>query len=324
MPVAQHIMNICARRPLQRLSLGMNEDLLQHVPQYLHILAKTRPEKVTTLGLASVKDDPASYYILSYDGILLMPFSNLQILSTDYDALSDTFLHSLRAAQNLERLVIHVHGIWEEHCGTTEEAWRDFTEIHPNCGVRVSLIHAYDEVIDPNPPFLKRNMRLTHFRALFCENINIRLLDLLSRYYEKTLRSFMWIDSLNNQRIAWNLSASLRRNLYPDGPDPDPLIILAWLCSELEEITFMGYKYAEEDLVAIARLRTDTLKKLEIANVDILYSRSRSVNARKEISKILGKPWQPVPNSQLHPVILDPVEGDSDEFISPYLLSDLR
>lgn len=109
----------------------------------------------------------------------------------------------------------------------------------------------------------------------------------------------MWIDSLNNDKISWNLIGQNRGNY---STDPDPLVILAWLCYELEEITFMGivylfilfcfplfkfsgaslgYKYPEEDLVAIARLRKNTLKELAVANGDVIYSRARNINARK-------------------------------------------
>ncbi|KAK9729169.1 hypothetical protein QE152_g16074 [Popillia japonica] len=100
--------------------------------------------------------------------------------------------------------------------------------------------------------------------------------------------------------------------------------MLAWLCKKLEEITFIGYKYPEENLVAIARLRKNTLKKLEFAHDDVMYSDFFNINAKKEISEIFGKAWSPTPSSQLHPVILDPLSGDSDEYIAPYLLADIR
>lgn len=86
--------------------------------------------------------------------------------------MCDTFLQSLKAAKNLERLVIHVHGIWNDHPGTTEQAWADLIEDHPNCTVRVSLIHAYDEIYE-EPHFLKKNMPLTHIKVFFCENVSV-------------------------------------------------------------------------------------------------------------------------------------------------------
>lgn len=59
---------------------------------------------------------------------------------------------------------------------------------------------------------------------------------------------------------------------------------------KLHVCTFiLGYKYPEENLVAIARLRKNTLKKLEFAHADVIYSNSFSINAKKVIicSKII-------------------------------------
>ncbi|KAK9729166.1 F-box-like [Popillia japonica] len=236
--VYQLLVEICRRRPLQHFSLGLNEELLQHMPKYLQLLAESRADKLQTLGLASVKDDPANYLISTCDPILFTPFRELKILSIDYDIVSDTFLESLKAAKKLERLVIHVHGIWNDHPGTTEHTWATFVDDHPNCTVRVSLIHAYDEIYDPEPHFLKKNMPLTHLKVLFCENVNLHLIDYLSSNYSKTLTSIMWVDSLSNDNhYTWNLINPDRTNDHTETV-PNPLIMLAWLCKKLEEITF--------------------------------------------------------------------------------------
>lgn len=46
-----------------------------------------------------------------------------QMCSIDYDYVSDKFLQSLSACPQMTRLVIHVHGILDNHPGTTEYAW---------------------------------------------------------------------------------------------------------------------------------------------------------------------------------------------------------
>lgn len=53
--------------------------------------------------------------------------------------------------------------------------------------------------------------------------------------------------------------------------EPDPFVMMAWLCPKLEEIVLLGYKYMEEELVAIARLRAHTLKVLDVGHKDIQY-----------------------------------------------------
>ena len=50
---------------------------------------------------------------------------------------------------------------------------------------------------------------------------------------------------------------------------PDPLVFVAWKCTKLVEIVFIGHKYAQENLLAIARLRGNTLHRLEFAESDI-------------------------------------------------------
>lgn len=90
------------------------------------------------------------------------------------------------------------------------------------------------------------------------------VLEFLSAYYVNTLRTFVWVDSLNNSKQSWAFMTSRFDN------SPDPLIMMSWLCKNLEELVMYGYKYYEENLIAIARLRGDKLKKLEIAEEDIL------------------------------------------------------
>lgn len=87
--------------------------------------------------------------------------------------MNDSLLEALQPATYLQRLVIHVHGIWDEHPGTSEEIWAKFTTQHPNCLVRISLIHAYDEVAHLEDHILKENMPLSHLKVLFCENVSI-------------------------------------------------------------------------------------------------------------------------------------------------------
>ena len=55
---------------------------------------------------------------------------------------------------------------------------------------------------------------------------------------------------------------------------PDPLVFVAWKCKKLVEIVFIGHKYAQENLLAIARLRGNTLHRLEFAESDIATEES--------------------------------------------------
>lgn len=50
---------------------------------------------------------------------------------------------------------------------------------------------------------------------------------------------------------------------------PDPLVLVAWKCTKLTSVVFLGHKYYQENLLAIARLRGSTLKLLVFAKNDI-------------------------------------------------------
>lgn len=82
----------------------------------------------------------------------------------------------------------------------------------------------------------------------------------------------MYVDSQSDELdgVSWHIVrppfARTHGNL-----DPDPFVMMAWLCTKLEEIVLLGYKYMEEELVAIARLRSHTLKVLDVGHVDIQY-----------------------------------------------------
>lgn len=50
---------------------------------------------------------------------------------------------------------------------------------------------------------------------------------------------------------------------------PDPMVLVAWKCTKLTKMVFLGHKYYQENLLAIARLRGSTLKLLVFAKSDI-------------------------------------------------------
>lgn len=104
--------------------------------------------------------------------------------------------------------------------------------------------------------------------------MNLEVLHKLSAWYPNTFRSLVWVDSLcrNDNPNAWAIIREDEIPIAQNGHQPDPIVMIAWLCSKLEEIVLLGYKYHEEDLVAIARLRSDTLKVLEVGHKDVLYS----------------------------------------------------
>lgn len=183
----------CCRRPLKRFSFGVVDELAKHTPEFLEILSLNEPEQVEQLSLASIREEPGNFKSIKYDVKLFRPFTKLQvsqktksnnnnnnktniiwqILSVDYDVVSDTFLHNLEMAMDLKRLVVHINGVDENHPGTTNTGWQKFKMDHVNCELRLTMVHAYQDVYNLNV-ILKRNMPLSHLKVFFCEYVSYR------------------------------------------------------------------------------------------------------------------------------------------------------
>lgn len=101
--------------------------------------------------------------------------------------------------------------------------------------------------------------------------MNLEVIQNLTNYAE-TLRSIMWIDSLSSNEN----SRIFIKDIFDESPDP--FVLIAWLCKHLEEFVLYGYKYLDDNLIAISRLRSDTLKRLEVVESDIIYKKMRSTN----------------------------------------------
>lgn len=299
---------------LQALSLGCAEDLAASAGLILEPLRHHHAKHLTHLSLASVKDDPDDYILLELDTSVFRSFARLSILTLDYDYVSDTLLKALDNG-SMERLVIHVHGLEDNHPGTTNNAWISFVDKNPRCELRLNLLHSYDAVTVLESDILRPAMPLSQLKVLFCESVNVRALHQLSGWYPKTLRSVVWIDSVDSSQC---LPATYELDR------PDPLVLLAWTCSKLTELVFLGYKYFQGDLLAIARLRGSTMKRLEFAERDILIEICESETIKNEIKIIMGGCWQPLTDAELPPVVMDPLVGDSIEVIMPMVLRDQK
>ncbi|XP_065171342.1 F-box/LRR-repeat protein 21-like [Atheta coriaria] len=313
--------DIYTRQSLNVLTLGCNEELFESLPDILALLDQKKADNIETLALATVKEDPCNYLMQNLDAKQLVMFRRLQIFSLDYDNLSDDVLHALREVDDLRRLVVHVHGIWDKHPGTSEDAWLKFKKRHPECLLRLSCIHSTDEVKHLHTKVLKGNMPLSHLKVLFCEQMNLSVLVKLAMYRE-TFVSLIWVDNFSNV----DAQVFLNRQVAADDIQPQELIILAWLCKKLEELVVIGYKFYEEDYVGIAKLRADTMRRLEVANSDLILCGYTTVNITKDISQVLGRCWAPLPNSALHPSIVDSSSTAcyTDEYLMPLLLADLK
>lgn len=99
--------------------------------------------------------------------------------------------------------------------------------------------------------------------------------------YAVTLRSLVWVDVFNKYADDLDLIA-------PFGGE-DPLVMLAWQSKQLEELVVNGYALDASNVVGMARLRGDTLKRFEVSHVEW------SPELCEQVSEGLGRNWSPRP-----------------------------
>lgn len=141
-----------------KLDLGGSEILSLHANDFLNVsltfllgLVETiiltfvfqsisRPQHFNILNLASVKQNPSHYALSMIESSLFEKFASLEVLSLDYDVLCDEFLQSLEIL-NIKRLIIHVHGVEEDHPGLSERAWASFREKNQQTQLHLTLVY---------------------------------------------------------------------------------------------------------------------------------------------------------------------------------------
>ncbi|KAL1462840.1 hypothetical protein WDU94_014646 [Cyamophila willieti] len=303
---------------LETLSLGCSEQLFQSSVLLLDQLVKRHRNSLKCLMLATLRDDPDHYELPNLDVSLMGSFVNLQMCSIDYDYMSDKFLQSLSECSQMTRLVIHVHGILDNHPGTTEYAWNNVRQNNPHLKVRLNLVHAFEAVGMFHVTILKRAMPLSHLRVFFCEHLNTDAFNLLRDYAD--LESLWWVDS--------SVSDSTNSDILLDNYiNLNPLVIAAWRLKKLKELVFLGYKCFVDDVVAMMRLRK--FQRLELAYHDICSDVHSTYSMKTVLSEAKsciekGEAWRPRRFKDLHPVLQNPDMGDSDEYILPIVQADMN
>ncbi|KAK6179031.1 hypothetical protein SNE40_011479 [Patella caerulea] len=311
-------------RRLSHFSLGCVEELLVHSNSLVQLMVQHHSKNLKSLHLASVKEDSEHYGIIEFDTSLICSFQCLTKLSIDYDYLTNELLHNftdIRKAK-LEKLCIHIHGISPEHEIVTNATWRRLRNYSPSFEVTVNLTHSHHGVaalLDVLQPC----MPLTHFRQYFCSHINVAAIDFISTHFNDTLKTVIIMDDIQDQPMLYDE----RTDVYPD-----PFVMLAWRCIELQELSIIGYGIADGDVIAIARLRGDTLKKL-VVPLSCIYTSNDSEDDASEIipvrcisddffdkvSKSLNRSWWPVDDHELPEAVFDHMADAEDAYMETLL-----
>uniref|UniRef100_A0A182VHL4 F-box domain-containing protein n=1 Tax=Anopheles merus TaxID=30066 RepID=A0A182VHL4_ANOME len=213
--------------PLRALDLGCSEILALHASDFLTLTAK--PQHLERLAFATVKQDPGHYPLGLIEPPLLEKCTALRVLSLDYDSLCDEVLQTLQLLP-LRQLIVHVHGIDEDHFGLSEEAWASFRNKNPETELHLTLVCAYEAVEILHTHILRPSMPLTHLKRI------------------EEYRNIMELVMHTEQ---------------------DPLVMMAWRCKKLQELIVHGYVLDPHNVVGVARLRGRELQVLEVSGIHL-------------------------------------------------------
>ncbi|CAG2167668.1 unnamed protein product [Oppiella nova] len=264
------LLTLCG--PLDHISFGCLQPVLNHSNRLLSTLAKHHSSSLKCLHLSSVKTDPDFYPVLDLSVQLLEPFASLRVVSIDFDSVNDRMLRLMAGKATIDTFVVNVHGIDDEHEGLSKSSWDLLAKSNPNLKVTLNLIHTDDSMTVLRDSLLDTDMPLAHFRAYFVgpfgdsDDSICHLVNLVANRHSKTLLSVTLVNALKGTTLeASPVFAELQEN---------PLVMLAWRCKRLHSLTIIGYEVCDADLIAITRLRGSSLQHFSfpLCCISLLHS----------------------------------------------------
>lgn len=231
--------------------------------------------------------------------------SNLSSLALDFSDLTSELCGLLASPRRvpLHRLSLLLNGAalgFKPLEGTaTEDDWKALVRVSANLRVYMMALEVDSSellrVLKPSLPL--ERLHLDSYSTL----VSDAALELISQQYNKTLTHFMLLRD------------------DPDFPDlsvnrnEDPLVLLAWRCTQLAVLVIHGYTVWSHNLVAISRLRGSSLRVLTVSEESIDFDPDQSVcmegdipNLVKEVSLGLGRVWHPCVDTSL--VLSEPTQ----------------
>lgn len=151
-------------------------------------------------------------------------------------------------------------------------------------------------VLKPSLPL--ERLHLDSYRSVVTDGA----LELVARQYNKTLTHLLLLRDDGH---------------FPDlgvNRNEDPLVLLAWRCTQLAVLVVHGYTVWSHNLVAISRLRGSSLRVLAVSEESIEFDPDQWTyiegdpvhNLVKEVSLGLGRVWHPCLDSNL--VLSEPTQ----------------
>ncbi|XP_043999370.1 F-box only protein 33 [Gambusia affinis] len=232
--------------------------------------------------------------------------SNLHSLALDFCDFTPELCGLLASPRRapLHRLSLLLNGAALEFKsleGTaTEDDWKALVRVSANLRVYMMALEVDSSellrVLKPSLPL--ERLHLDSYSTLVTDGA----LELISQQYNRTLTHFL---------------------LLRDGPgfpdlsvnrNEDPLVLLAWRCTQLAVLVIHGYTVWSHNLVAISRLRGSSLRVLTVSEESVDFDPDQSLyvegdpvhNLVKEVSLGLGRVWRPCLDSAV--VLSEPTQ----------------
>ncbi|KAI1301660.1 F-box only protein 33 [Halotydeus destructor] len=304
-------------RGIERVALGGIEELMNRVPELLTVLNQVDAHRHTlqSLHLATIKEDPDYYQLFDVEPNMFLPLASLKVLSIDFDYVSDELLKVLAKHESLEKIVIHVHGIDDEHPGVSKSSWSLLAN-KESLDITLNILHTEEPIERINDHILETDIPLTHLRIYFTGLAKddgreiVALIDTVATRHQDKLKSLTLVDFIHEDLLPNTSFTQLNEN---------PLVMLAWRCKNLEYLEVIGFEISEVDLLAISRLRGQSMTQLIVPSccVSIMHSTGEEAsqeeektfldlactehrkNICEEIGKPLGQSWLPIETKKL-------------------------
>lgn len=244
---------ISTNRSIKNLSLGCLEELLDYLPSLLNKLKNNLHvnELVESLNLATIKVDPFYYPVHDVKFTWFTSFKNLIKLSIDYDYVSDDFIIQLaNNCKKLKDLTLNIHGLDKYHPIVTSNAWNSFKQINDDeqkCEVELSinLLHTNESPNELKLILQNITIPITSFRAYFAyssftndnqtESPLKSIIEIISIQQHSNLKQLTLVDELKQNDLG-----ILEPNTTFSSMEENTLVMLAWRCRNLEELTLIG------------------------------------------------------------------------------------
>lgn len=327
---ANKLININAQYMDRLIFLGCQALFAGHDEDYDHeekTVDVSEPiEDEFPILLDEIPFKPDSYY----NDLIL----GLRHICIDYESVNMHFILCLGMMPGLTRLTINLVNRNKNYTYETLPWAQLYTYHSRKVHISLNIIGvSYDGLTNLMETVLVPEMPLNSLKLLFCKTIHCPLIKHIGETYPNSLVEFQWVDS---HVTDWQVEVKNSRGFKGTDSIVHPLISLCWQCRRLKKLVVHGYWIWQYDLLGMARLRTNTIKHIEVsatykftpmegivdndAILPIIYGQ-REQHADsifiQQMNEFLPFRWAPVTNwSKLHPALLHTAtEEDKQNYI---------